>query len=360
MGVQEVDKMQKQGEQGLGPKAPYAIGGDRDVRVRAVAAVAGIEQVVQEVEGQLRTVKAIGKLRLHYDQREQRFQWRLWEGPKRTRGIGTRLSDEHWRTLRESTRKKVQAVQRLLDARHAGRNVLRLVEWAMMAGAEWAEQTVTLRWQCGDRRRAMWGFLLSGGVIRRGGVVPLDGVESGYTEAIQRLNVRCPLGWRGEVTSGVEHVVAELGNIDEGLGKAKEALHRWLRLYYDVGRDTWQLRQMWGPQQSRYVSQQRLTTLTGVLEKEKRVLEQVVAAMERRRRVKRVLNVLMTLGDAAKEWPAGEWQIRGEQGGQKTAAWVATATQRGVSVIDAGVTIGSGWKGRKQREKEDDECGVVS
>jgi hypothetical protein len=104
---------------------------------------------------------------------------------------------------------------------------------------------------------------------------------------------------------------------------------------------------MWGPQQSRYVSQQRLTTLTGLLEKEKMVLEQVVAAMERRRRVKRVLNVLMTLGDAAKEWPAGEWQIRGEQGGQKTAAWVATATQRGVSVIDDGMTIGSGWKGRK-------------
>src|SRR5574337_270423 len=109
--------MLKQGEQGLGPRGPYAIGGDRNVRGRAVEAVAAIEQTVQEVERELKAVKRIGRLRLHYDQREQRFQWRLWEGQRRTRGIGTRLSSEDLRTMRESTRKKVQAVQRLLDAR---------------------------------------------------------------------------------------------------------------------------------------------------------------------------------------------------------------------------------------------------
>lgn len=353
--------MQTHEKQGLEPKAPYAIGGDRDVRGRAVAAIARIEQAAYDLELQLRAVKRIGRLRLQYDRREQRFRWRLWEGPRRTPAIGTRLSSEHWRTLRDSTKTKVQAVQRWLDARDAGRSVLRLAEWAMLAGAEWAEQTVTLRWQCGDRRRAMWGFLMSGGVIRRGGVVPMDSVESGYAEAIQRLNVRRHVGWRGEVTSGVEHAVEELDNIDEELGRAKQALQRWLRLYYDVGRDTWQLRQMWGPNRSRYVSQQRLTTLTGkVLEEEKRVLDRVVAAMERRRRIKRLLSVLMTLGEAAQQWPAGVWQIRGEKGGERTATWVASATQRGVAVIDNGRTIGYGWRGRKRGGNVDDETEVVS
>jgi len=353
--------MLRQREQSVGPKASYAIGGDRDVRVRAVAAVAVIEQAVQEVERQLRAVKRIGRLRLQYNQREQRFRWRLWEGPRRTAVIGARLSPEHWRKMRGATQKKVQTVERLLDARQAGRNVLRLVEWALLAGMEWAEQTVTLRWQCGDLRRAMWGFLLSGGVMRRGGVVPLDGVEAGYAEAIQRLNVRRQVGWRGEVTSGVEHVVVELSSIDEELGRAKQALRRWVRLYYDRGRDTWQLRQMWGPNRSRYVSHEKVTGLIAkVVEEEKGVLEQVVVAMERRRQVKRLLNVLMTLGEAAQQWPAGTWQIRGERGGQGTATWVATATQRGVSVIENRTTSGSGWKGRKQGNQVDDESEVVS
>lgn len=340
--------MQVHEKQGLEPKAPYAIGGERDVRVRAVAAVSAVERAVHEMERQLKAIRAIGRLRLQYDRRENRFRWRWWEAPKRARPMGARLSWEQLRGLRDSTKSKVWAVQQLLEARRAGMTVLQLAQWAMATGVDWQEQTVTLRWSRGDRRRATWGFLLSGGMMRRGNVGPMDAVESGHAEAVNRINIGPHEAWRGEITAGVEYIVQDLQRIDESLTNAKQALRRWLRLYYSIASDTWQFRQIWGPRRSRYVSQEVLTRLMGkVTEHERGVLEQARLVMERRWRMKRLLHVLATLGEAAQRWPGGVWQLRGEQGGEKSSAWVATVADHGVSVIDHGVTVGQGWGGEE-------------
>ena len=324
--------------------APYAIGGARDVRLRAVAGVTQIERVLETVNRELRAVPRIGRLKLRYHRRNNYFEWRWREARRRSTVAGYRFSQEQLAVLRQSTRTKVEAVQRVLDVRTAAIGVLRLIEWALDTGENWQEQTVTLRWSCGERRRAVWGFLLSGGIVRRGNVNPLDGVESGYSAEVKRLSVSvAPEGWRGEVTGAVRYAVEELCRIDDQLKGLQGSLRAWLRMYYNVGTDTWTVRQLFGPKRSRYVADEACERLMGkLIEQEREILDKAVATMRRRRRLKRLLHVVAGIGEAAQHWPGGTWQLRGEGNGEVSAVWVATALKRGMSMIREGVVVGHG------------------
>jgi hypothetical protein len=331
----------------VGQVGPYGMGGERDVRVRAVAGVAAIERVLQTISVELKAVPRISRLRLYYDRRDNRFEWRWWEARWRSKRAGHRLQEEQLRGLRPSTKARVAGVQLLLDVRSAAVAVLRVAEWTLQHGPDWQEQTVTLRWAAGNMRRVVWSFLLSGGVPRRGNVQVFDGVESGHLDVVNKLNIGCePHGWRGEMTEGVKHIVTAIQREDEELMRLQESLRGWLRLYYDGRRDSWIVRQMIGPKRSRYVSDEVCERLMeNMIEGERRVLHQVKEAMQRRRRLKRVLHVLATLGEAAQKWPGGQWQLRGERGAGRSAAWVATAGSHGMSVIKEGMAEGQGKLG---------------
>lgn len=336
--------MLKQDEQGARPRGPYAIGGERDVRQRAVAGIAVIERVLQAVEAELKARSRIGRLRLYYEKRDDRFEWRWWESAKRSRRVGTCVDQERLSMLRPLAQAKVRSVQRLLEVRASARAVLRLVEWAVMSGDKWGEQTVTLRWSSGDLRRTIWLFLLSGGIVRRGAVQPLDGVESGYAAVVGRLNMGSqPQGWRGELTEGVKCVVDEIQRIDERLLELQRRLQGSVRVYYGKQRDTWMVRQIFGPQRSRHVSNKAGRGLIEkVKEGERDGLERVLEGIERRKRLKRVLHLIGVVGEAMQHWPGGQWQLRGETGDGRAAVWVATATDRGRSVIKDGAAVGQG------------------
>lgn len=336
--------MLKQGPQEGRPRGPYAIGGERDVRVRAVAAIAAIERTVQVVERELKARPRIGLLRLRYHKRDDRFEWRWLEASRRTSPLSGGLQDERLQVLRPSTRAKVESVQRLLSVRAAAIAVLRMTEWGLGHGDKWGEQTVTLRWSSGEFRRAIWGVLLSGGIMRRGKVRPLDGVESGHAPVMETLNVGDePQGWRGEVTEGVRCVVEEMRRIDEQLEAVQRQLRGGVRLYYCDKLDSWMLRQLMGPRLSRYLNDEvARKLLCKLLEQERGLVEKALEGIERRKRLKRVLHLVATLGEAAGHWPGGQWQLRGERGAGQAATWVATVTERGMSVIQDGATAGQG------------------
>jgi len=55
----------------------YAVGGDRDVRGRALEGTHRVELVLGLLEGLLRRTRGVGRiLRLHYQKRDDRYVWR--------------------------------------------------------------------------------------------------------------------------------------------------------------------------------------------------------------------------------------------------------------------------------------------
>lgn len=318
---------------------PYAINGTRDVRVRAVQGVASIEWVRTMVDQQLKACSTIGPLGLYYNRQHDVFQWRIREHIRRSRSV----TEDDWETLRKkcrlSTLRKLEQVEWMLSVRASARSVLRLVEWVLTHGETWREQAVTLRWACGENRRAIWGCLLSGGMMRRGQVREEDGRISGQLQVVERLAVRRPQQWRGEVMGGVEHAVQAMDGIDRQLQQHKEELRNFVRLYHQSQIDTWQLRQITGPRKSRYLSEEKAIGLMAKLpELEQRRVGQVVELMGRRKRVKRMLRMIATLVEAAACWPGGTWQLKGEAPGQ--AGWTVTTTAHGLAVVTNGATSG--------------------
>src|SRR5574337_260132 len=323
---------------------PYARGGERDVRRQAVQGVARIEWVRTMVDQQLKACSTMGPLRLYYYSQHDVFQWRVREQMRRSRSLTEGDWEELRRKCRLSTWRKVEQAKSMLAIRASARAVLQLVEWALIYGETWQEQTVTLRWACGENRRAIWGGLLSGGLIRRGQVREEDGRISGQLQVVERLTVQRPEQWRGEVMGGVEHGVEAIEGINRQLQEHKDELRNFVRLYYRPQTDAWELRHITGPRKSRYLSEEKaLELMAKVPELEQRRVSQVVELMGRRKKVKRMLRMIATLIEAAACWPGGIWQLRGEAGGH--AGWTATTTRHGLAVVKNGATSGQTFTG---------------
>lgn len=325
---------------------PYAINGSRDVRTRAVQGVAGIEWVRTLVDRQLKACSTIGPLTLCYASQRDAFQWRLRERRRRSRS----LTEADWEMVRRKCRprtlRKMEQVKALLAVRGSAKAVLRMVEWALTYGETWREQTVTLRWACGENRRAIWGCLLSGGMIQRGQVREEDGRTSGQLQVVESFTATRPEQWRGEVAGGVEYAVEAINMIDRQLQEHKGQLTNFIRLYYHLQLDTWELRQITGPRKSRYLSEDtaaRLAAKQPELERER--VGQVVDLIGRRKRVKRLLRLIATLAEAAAYWSGGSWQLRGETAGR--AAWAATTVKHGLAIVVNGKA--SGYAATKQK-----------
>lgn len=334
---------------------PYAINGSRDVRTRAVQAVAEIEWVRTLVDQRLKACSTIGPLALYYYSQRDAFQWRLREHMRRSRS----LTEADWemiqRKCRPNTLRTLEQAKTLLAVRASAKGVLRLVEWALTYGETWREQTVTLRWAYGEDRRAIWGHLLSGGAIRRGMVREEDGRESGQLQVVESLMVKRPEQWRGEVTRGVEYAVEALAAIDRQLQEHKEQLTRFIRLYYHPKLDTWELRQITGPNKSQYLSEEIASCLAVKQpEVERQRVDQVVELIGQRKRVKRMLRLIATLAEAAAYWPGGRWQLRGEAAGR--LAWTATTVKHGLTIVTNGRAVGYASTTPKEGEVVKAQC----
>jgi hypothetical protein len=156
---------------------------------------------------------------------------------------------------------------------------------------------------------------------------------------VERLTVQRPEQWRGEVMGGVEHGVQAMEGIDRQLQGHKHELRNFVRLYYRPRTDAWELRQITGPRKSRYLSEETTANLMAKLsELEQQRVGQVVELMGRRKKVKRMLQMIATLVEAAACWPGGTWQLRGEAPGH--AGWTATTTAYGLAIVTDGTVSG--------------------
>lgn len=333
--------MEQQGElavAGQTERWPYARGGSRDIRGRAVAAVAQIETTVAGIEEWLVDVtlgiefRRIGRLKLRYVRREGRFGWRRRRGPRDWEEVGARVPQEIKKGLRVETRAKVDTIDRWLDARSAGLAALRMIEWCAVSGAGWTEGTVTLRWKGSVPRRVTWLCLLGGGDLRRGGVLAEDGPPTEYGDDVKRFSHGQRHGGKGGVvTAAVEGVVARLEEIDEHLRRIKEAMRGVYRLYYNRRIDAWQMRHLTGGLFTRYIGQaipeQELEHMNVG---ERQLGREMGKYLAERGRIKRALRVIGTLAETAGRWPGGVWQVRGERGGGRGAGWVAMVAETGV------------------------------
>jgi hypothetical protein len=149
----------------------YPVGGDRDVRVRAVLGTHRLEMGVELLEKGLRAITSVGRvLRLRFHARDQRFEWRqrIRDSRGRTvawRVVGARVPEEIRRTLWAETRSRVDGVEQWTAMRQDARSVLNLVDWLVAHGREWRAALLQVTWE-GEGRigRVHWTFRADGAV----------------------------------------------------------------------------------------------------------------------------------------------------------------------------------------------------
>lgn len=320
-------------------REPYALGGSRDPRVRAIRGAAMIEETVETVESlilplrQGGRLKRIGRLALRYERGQQHFRWRWKVGPRNWEDVGRRVPFHVRRRLRAGTRAKVDGVERWLDIREIGVKALRLIVWCTEQGGTWTENVVTLRWRSDLPRGVCWSFMLSGGRLQRGGVLTEQGPSGQFQYDIETLMRGRPRHDEGEVTGLAKELVRKLHAVDARLHQLRKDLRGVIRIYYGDERDTFQMRQVTGKGWSIYHGQQVGKEVMGWLTLAERPrVQEAVSILAERTQLKRALQVIATIGEAMRKWPGGVWQMRGERGKGEPAKWVAQITKRGVLV----------------------------
>jgi len=321
-----------EGEAGTGNEA-YAKGGRQDVRLRAVAAVAELERVLDTLEERLRDVGRVGRgLRLRFHRQDARFAWKRREGPRRWQEVGARLPEGIYRRLRIETRNRVDAIEHLIAIRASGRRVLHLLAWWLGHADHRAADRVVLVWHGEEGARVTWQFRTDGRLLRRGNFRAEAGPQAKYATDVEAVMAQTrEVQGPGRIGEEVEGAVARLDAIDRRLAGVLEALRGPCRLYYNRTRDTWAFHELLGRRKSRYLDRNGLQTMLEQLPvpERGRVLE-AVELLDGRRQLKRMLGVVAVLAEAACRWPGGTWQLRGMRGAKTAAAWVAGSTRTGV------------------------------
>lgn len=320
------------GEARIGNGA-YAPGGSQDVRLRAMAAVAELERVLDVLEGRLRDVGRVGRgLRLRFRRQDERFAWKRREGPRRWQEIGARIPEAIYRGLRIETRNRVDAIEHLIEIRASGRRVLHLIGWWLEHADQGETDRVVLVWHGDDGGQVTWQFRTDGRMLRRGNFRVEAGPPEKYARDVEAVMARAKgASGHGRVGEQVEGAVARLEAIDRGLAGYLGALRGACRLYQNRNRDTWAFHELLGRRHSRYLDREAVLAMVEQLPvPERGRAMEAVELLDRRRQLKRMLGVVAVMAEAACRWPGGTWQLRGVRGENTASAWVAGITRTGL------------------------------
>ncbi len=338
-------------DNGLG----YAVGGERDVRVRAVAGTHRVELVLLQLERWLRRTRGVGRtLRLHYQQRDDRYVWRhrvrdvageqrllrLGEEPRtlyRWRDVGRRVPEELCAELWVHTRSRVLGIERQLDMRQDGRAVLKLVSWLLGNGLRWEADVVEMVWE-GEAHsgRVHWTFRLDGRLQRHGNrqTPDLPAGKYGRDSEEQVAAIDLQARW-GLYTENVHRgLVVPLTDLDRRLGELDHLLREQrsaVRLYQHRRLDTWAFRRVQWQSGTTY---QPIRDLDSVFQKldlspqQRGNLEEARTLLQQRYKVRRLLRLVAELTEAGIRWPGGTWKVRGYEPAGATV-WHVSSTASG-------------------------------
>lgn len=335
---------------GMEGKKPYEIGGARDARRRAVAAVDELEGTLWLLDRHLRGIGLVGRLlRLRYHRQEERYHWRVRMGLHDWRYVGARVPPEVKRLIHRKTRRRVDDIELLFDIRLAGRSALRMIVWWMTEPSRWKSEYVRLVWRGeengsarGRRPEMTWLFRQDGRFSAGGTYQVKRGVPRTYRPNVESLMARLAQipQQPGPVTKGVTHLVDRLADCDRWLETHAGKLHGGCRVYYCIEQDAWWFQEILPGGRNRYMNPDRLqaavqdcsTTRCGpcVPEVLGGVLAEARSMVERRRVIKRALRVIAVLAEGACNWPRGSWQLLGRRADREAADWVGTDDGRGV------------------------------
>jgi hypothetical protein len=341
----------------------YAKGGSQDVRLRAVAAVAGLERVLNALEGRLLDVGRIGRgLRLRFHRQDERFAWKRREGPRRWQEIGARIPEAIYQRLRIETRNRVDAIEHLIELRASGRRVLHLVGWWLEHADQRETDRVVLVWHGEDGGQVTWQFRTDGRMLRRGNFRAEAGPPAKYARELEAVMAQARvMQGNGERVDQIEGAVAELEAIDQRLAGYLGAFRGPCRLYHNGSRDTWAFHELLGSRRSRYLDRKAVLALVEQLSlTERGRVTEAVDLLDQRRQLKRMLGVAAVLAEAACRWPGGTWQLRGMRGENTASAWVAAITRTGLvarTYDGQQPQEKSTFDGRELEREADQECG---
>ena len=339
-------------DNGLG----YAVGGERDVRVRAVAGTHRVESVVLRLEGLLNRTRAVGRtLRLHRHTRDDRYVWRhrvcdlegeqrlirLGEEPRtlyRWRDVGRRVSEELRAELWVRTRSRVLGIERQLDMRQDGRAVLNLVSWLLGNGLRWEADLVEMVWE-GEAQsgRLLWTFRIDGRLQRHGNRQTPDLPRGKYgrdsEEQIAAIDLQARWGLYAEnVHRGL---VIPLTDLDRRMGELDHLLRAQrsaVRLYPHPRLDTWEFRLVQWQSGTTYLPIRDLDSVFQTLDlapQQRSNLEEARTLLQQRSKVRRLLRVVAELTEAGIRWPGGIWKVRGYTPEGRTV-WHVASTASGI------------------------------
>lgn len=320
----------------------YPVGGDRDVRVRAVMGTHRLELGVELLEKGLRAITSVGRvLRLRFHQRDQRFEWR--QRIRDTRGrtmawrvVGARVPEEIRQTLWAETRSRVDGVEQWLAMRQDARSVLNLVDWLVAHGLEWPAALLQVTWEGeGKIGRVHWTFRADGAIQQTRNwqtpARPLTAYGQATAAVVSGIDAARPRGTHAESVS--RDLVERHAAIDARLRKLAGLLreqHAGIRLYRVEPKDTWCFREIAYAGGTRYlraaVVEQRAATLRP--QAQSNVVEGMQLLGERVQ-LRRLLRVIAELTEVAGLWPGGRWKLEAIDDAGKTL-WHKTASREGI------------------------------
>ena len=320
----------------------YPVGGDRDVRVRAVLGTHRLELGVELLEKGLRAITSVGRvLRLRFHQRDQRFEWRqrIRDSQGRTvawRVVGARVPDEIRRTLWAETRSRVDGVEQWIAMRQDARSVLNLVDWLVAHGREWPAALLQVTWEGeGKIGRVHWTFRADGAIQETRNwqtpARPITAYGQATAAVVSGIDVARPRGTHAESVS--RDLVERHAAIDARLRRLSELLreqHAGIRLYRVERKDTWCFREIAYAGGTRHlraaVVGQRAATLTPQPQGN---VGEAMQLLGERVQLRRLLRVIAELTEVAGFWPGGRWKLAARDAAGK-ALWQKTASRDGL------------------------------
>jgi len=316
----------------------YGVGGERDVRARAVVGTHRVELVLLQLERLLRRARGVGRtLRLHYQKRDDRYVWRhrvqdvageqrilrLGEEPRslyRWGDVGRRVPEGLRAGLWVRTRSRVLGIERQLDMRQDGRAVVKLVGWLLGNGLRYEAEVVEMVWE-GEAHsgRVRWTFRLDGRLQRQGNRqtpdLPVGKYGRESEEQVAALDLQAPWGLYTEhVHRGLVVPLRELDRRLEELDRLLREQRSAVRLYQHRSRDTWEFRQVQWQSGTTYVPLGDFDAVVGKRDlspQERSMLEEARVLLDERNKARRLLRVIAELTGAGIRWPGGTWKVRG-------------------------------------------------
>lgn len=304
----------------------------------ALAGVAVLEGALTRLEDFLLRAQGAGRARLYYHKTNDQFEWRRRIARGQHEYLGKALTNEWLSRLRSPTRARALALDRLVQARVAGRGVLRLAQAITEQCDEWGDPVLTVRWTDGKMRRLTCWCLLNGGGVRRSTLNQPPPPR--FADEIARLQPSATLLGAGAVGQWVQAMVEELQEIDGQLARWQQRLKSSsVRLYHNAQSDTWMLRGFRQTGEWVHLHRDHESNWEGLMQPVPAVVREVRAALEQRRRMRRGLWMIHLLTQLARSWPGGTWYIRSEAGQDSKRRraktnWVLIAGPRGLLFRD--------------------------